>query len=91
MKDLTCAEEGENLPAGIRKASNILSIVQLNVYRKTISASGLKVGERYVLTNMKGETIASGIVKNSSQSLVVANGGRYVLKVGNTVYPLSIR
>lgn len=91
LKDLTCAEEGENLPAGIRKASNILSIVQLNVYRKTISASGLKVGERYVLTNMKGETIASGIVKNSSQSLVVANGGRYMLKVGNTVYPLSIR
>lgn len=90
LDSLTCVEEGKNIPAGIRKTSITSSIAALSIYGKTIHASGLKVGEHYALTNMKGQMVASGKVKNSNLSLVVANDGRYVLKIGNAVYPFSI-
>lgn len=94
IKNLTCIEDGYNIPDtlnGIRTVSKVPSLAEVSVYGRMISAVGLRNGDRYTLSKVNGSMVASGIVRNSSLSLVAGTSGRYVLKVGAVAYPLSIR
>lgn len=91
IKNLTCAEEGSDLPGGLKKTAQPQRFAEVSVYGRMISAAGLRNGERYTLSKVNGQIVSTGIVRNAGLSLVAGTSGRYVLKVGAAVYPLSIR
>lgn len=91
IKNLACAEEGSNLPGGLNKAGHSQPLAEVSVYGRMINATGLRNGERYTLSKVNGQIVSAGIVRNAGFSLVAGTSGRYVLKVGAAVYPLSIR
>jgi endoglucanase len=56
-----------------------------------IIATGIKNGTHYSLSNILGQTLRSGTANASSIKLSAPQSGRYILRLGNSVHPISIK
>ena len=96
IEDLKCVEEVDGYtPVTIPEPQAITPVVakssySVSVQGKNISVAGISKNTRYALGNMLGKIIASGTA-NGHLNMVAPRAGRYVLRIGNTTYPISIR
>ena len=64
---------------------------RINTNGLNIVATGIKNGTHYSLSNILGQTLRSGTANASSFKLSAPQAGRYILRIGNSVHPISIK
>ena len=93
LDSLKCVESVDNYDlAGIARKPIIARRSNfVEVQGKNIFVSNVNVGTNYVLLNGLGQTVLAGRTTGPNLNIVVPRVGPYVLRVGRSIYPITVR
>ena len=99
IDSLKCVENVSNYT--VMEIPDVLSIptarmaarnfVRVNTDGLNIVATGVKNGSHYSLSNVLGQTLRVGVAKAGNFSMTAPRAGRYILRIGNSVYPVTVK
>lgn len=90
VDSLTCIKDAEGYSSIKELMANKNSLIQVKVQNQSILISNIQVGQNFAVINMLGQAIHLGRAASSSISIASPIAGRYVVRVGNESYPISI-